>query len=73
MKTMLSNFFLILATGSGIALFYLAWPFIEKLFYGAACLAVLVLAVGFILTWAFYPRRGVIIHGIHYQDTWKDD
>ena len=37
------------------------------------CLVVLVLVGAAIWQYAFFPRRGVIIHGIHYEDFWSDD
>lgn len=37
------------------------------------CIVGIVLLGGALITWAFFPRRGVIIHGQHYEDaTWHD-
>jgi hypothetical protein len=53
------------------------WPSLIKkldtLLGLAGIFIVLFLIAAAIFNWCFFPRRGVIIHGIHYQDWWKDD
>ena len=74
------NLVFLVDVGGVIALALVAferWPGLahrlELLFYGAGCLVVVVLAMGFIAAHVFGPRRGVYINGIHFEDIWRDD
>jgi hypothetical protein len=53
------------------------WPKLVKqldtLIFLGAFLLLLVLLAGAIVAHAFSPRRGVYIHGMHYEDIWRDD
>jgi len=62
----------------GLAIYALGrWPWLgqrlELLFYGAGCLLVVVLGLGFIAAHVFGPKRGVWIHGQKYTDFWSDN
>jgi len=39
----------------------------------AGCSILLVLLAGFVAAHVFEVRRGAWIHGVHYEDVWRDD
>ena len=46
----------------------------DELLTLAACAVPLMLLAGFLWTHVLNPyQRGVTIHGVHYEDAWRDD
>jgi hypothetical protein len=73
------NLVFLLDIGGVIALVLYAlarWPMLAKqldtLIFLGGFLLLLVLLAGSIVVYAFRPRRGVYIHGVHYEDFWSD-
>jgi hypothetical protein len=42
-------------------------------FYVMVCAVPVVLLIGAGVRYWLEPERGVTIHGVHYQDVWRDD